>query len=165
MWSLQWKSQRYWCKENCQIYKNKEREIMSIDNFYFKRTKYKYLTAIILSFEIMDWDIWERFPKESQQYIDCLCIRHKPVDKEAWTWLCLVNCRIVYLLGSAVYAAIWHVELCEMLMAATCENWHEICTQGTVISAVVSVRTTLHLDLSLNKQSQLANNLKICKTI
>lgn len=48
-----------------------------------------------------------------------------------------------------------------MLIAATRENWYEICAQGTVISVPVSVTTTLHSDLSLNKQSQLANNLKV----
>lgn len=38
--------------------RTKQVEITSIGDFYFKIKKYKYLTAIILSFEIMDWDIW-----------------------------------------------------------------------------------------------------------
>lgn len=80
-------------KRTVRFTRTKPVEITSIGDFYFKRTKYKYLTAIILSFEIMDWDMWDSIFLWSPNNILIACVSEKNC-KETWIWLCLVNCRV-----------------------------------------------------------------------
>lgn len=51
--------------------------------------------------------------------------------------------RVLFICLDQLFMHPYHMEFCEMLIAATCENWYEICTQGTVISVLVSVKTAL----------------------
>lgn len=91
----------------------------------------------------MDWDIWDSIFLWSPNNVLIACVSEKNCRERDMNMA--VPCEHVQVLlsaWSAVHAAISQVELCEMLIAATRENWHEICTQGTVIFVPVSVRTT-----------------------